>query len=46
MRRINRLIDVVYAFYGLVGYAALPFLLWWLLTQRHGDATGAARRPS
>jgi hypothetical protein len=34
MRRINRMIDVVYAFYGLVGYAALPFLLWWGLTQR------------
>ena len=34
MRRINRLIDVVYGFYGLVGYAALPFLLWWVLTQR------------
>ena len=34
MRRINRMIDVVYAFYGLVGYAALPFLLWWTLTRR------------
>lgn len=34
MRRINRAIDVVYAFYGLVGYAALPFLLWWALTRR------------
>jgi hypothetical protein len=34
MRRINRAIDVVYGFYGLVGYAALPFLLWWVLTQR------------
>ena len=34
MRRINRAIDVFYAFYGLVGYAALPFLLWWALTQR------------
>ncbi len=34
MRRVNRAIDVVYAFYGLVGYAALPFLLWWVLTQR------------
>ena len=33
MRRINRMIDVFYAFYGLVGYAALPFLLWWLLTR-------------
>lgn len=34
MRRINTAIDVFYAFYGLVGYAALPFLLWWMLTQR------------
>lgn len=34
MRRINSLIDVFYAFYGLVGYAALPFLLWFVLTQR------------
>lgn len=34
MRRINHVIDVVYGFYGLVGYAALPFLLWWALTQR------------
>ncbi|MGD9762260.1 MAG: hypothetical protein AB7V27_00905 [Candidatus Binatia bacterium] len=34
MRRINRVIDIFYAFYGLVGYAALPFLLWFLLTQR------------
>jgi hypothetical protein len=33
MRRINRVIDVFYAFYGLVGYAALPFLLWWALTR-------------
>jgi len=34
MRRINHAIDVIYGFYGLVGYAALPFLLWWVLTQR------------
>jgi len=34
MRRINRMIDVIYAFYGLVGYAGLPFLLWWALTRR------------
>ena len=34
MLRINRVIDVFYAFYGLVGYAALPFLLWFFLTQR------------
>jgi hypothetical protein len=37
MRRINRVIDVFYAFYGLVGYAALPFLLWWALTRRTTD---------
>ncbi|MEO8601187.1 MAG: hypothetical protein ABI629_01285 [bacterium] len=34
MRRINAAIDVFYGFYGLVGYAALPFLLWFVLTQR------------
>jgi hypothetical protein len=33
MRRINHAIDVFYAFYGLVGYAALPFLLWWGLVR-------------
>ncbi len=37
MRRINRMIDIVYAFYGLVGYAALPFLLWWALTRPGRD---------
>jgi hypothetical protein len=37
MRRINRAIDVLYAFYGLVGYAALPFLLWWVLTRDARD---------
>jgi hypothetical protein len=32
VRRVNKLIDVFYGFYGLVGYAALPFLLWfWLV---------------
>jgi hypothetical protein len=30
---INRIIDVTYGFYGLVGYAALPFLLWYWLTR-------------
>lgn len=29
--RVNKLIDVFYGFYGLVGFAALPFLLWWWL---------------
>lgn len=39
MRRINAMIDVFYGFYGLVGYAALPFLLWFLLTQRGAAIT-------
>lgn len=30
---VNRIIDVTYGFYGLVGYAALPFLLWYGLTR-------------
>ena len=34
MRRINRVIDVGYTFYALVGYAALPFLLWFALAGR------------
>lgn len=38
MRRINHFIDVVYGFYGLVGYAALPFLLWWVLGRPPADA--------
>jgi hypothetical protein len=42
MRRINHVIDVVYAFYGLVGYAALPFLLWWALARPEPDAGGRA----
>jgi hypothetical protein len=46
MRRMNRIIDVVYAFYGLVGYAALPFLLWWALTrgERAGSPTESPPR--
>jgi len=39
MRRINTMIDIFYGFYGLVGYAALPFLLWWALTQRQRVAS-------
>jgi hypothetical protein len=35
MRRVNSVINVFYGFYGLVGYAALPFLLWWALLQRY-----------
>lgn len=33
---VKPVINVVYGFYGLVGYAALPFLLWfWLGTRRY-----------
>lgn len=35
IRRVNKLIDVLYGFYGLVGYAALPFLLWFWLVRRN-----------
>jgi hypothetical protein len=42
MRRINAVIDVFYGFYGLVGYAALPFLLWFVLTQRSQIDVSAA----
>jgi hypothetical protein len=42
MRRINSVINVFYGFYGLVGYAALPFLLWWVLVQRHMPAVADA----
>lgn len=38
MRRVNSAINVFYGFYGLVGFAALPFLLWWVLVQRHAPA--------
>ena len=31
---VNPIVDVVYGFYGLVGYAALPFLLWFWLARR------------
>jgi hypothetical protein len=34
---VNRIIDVTYGFYGLVGYAALPFLLWYALTRPADD---------
>ena len=43
MRRINHAIDVIYGFYGLVGYAALPFLLWWALTQRQESSVTGDR---
>lgn len=43
IRRVNKLIDVFYGFYGLVGYAALPFLLWfWLVRTGEREATGDA----
>ncbi|MBX3024910.1 hypothetical protein KF840_08360 [bacterium] len=44
MRRINSVINVFYGFYGLVGFAALPFLLWWVLVQR--EAPAEAEPPS
>jgi hypothetical protein len=34
MRRVNVAIDILYGFYGLVGYAALPFFLWFWLAYR------------
>jgi hypothetical protein len=34
---INTIIDVTYGFYGLVGFVALPFVLWFWLTQRKGE---------
>jgi hypothetical protein len=37
MRRVNVAIDVLYGFYGLVGYAALPFFLWFWLAFRPRD---------
>lgn len=43
MRRINSAINVFYGFYGLVGYAALPFLLWWALLQRYVQPPTAPR---
>lgn len=45
MRRINSAINVFYGFYGLVGYAALPFILWWVLVQRHAQAAAGATPP-
>jgi hypothetical protein len=41
---VNRIIDVTYGFYGLVGYAALPFLLWYFLTQRGRDGFALSDR--
>lgn len=35
IRRVNKFIDVLYGFYGLVGYAALPFLLWFWLVRNN-----------
>jgi hypothetical protein len=39
VRRVNTAVDVTYGFYGLIGYAALPFLLWFWLA-RPGVASG------
>jgi len=43
VRRVNKLIDVLYGFYGLVGYAALPFLLWFWLVRSHAAGGFFAR---
>ena len=40
-QRVNMTIDIFYAFYGLVGFAALPFLLWWSLTDGVGGLMSA-----
>jgi hypothetical protein len=45
-RWVNRIIDVFYGFYGLVGFAALPFLLWFWLTQRTGLTQSASASSS
>ena len=34
IHRVNTIIDIFYGFYGLVGFAALPFLLWFWLAYR------------
>lgn len=41
MRRVNVAIDVLYGFYGLVGYAALPFFLWFWLAYRSRELKAA-----
>jgi hypothetical protein len=41
MRRVNVAIDVLYGFYGLVGYAALPFFLWFWLAYRNREVKPA-----
>lgn len=46
MRRVNSVINVFYGFYGLVGFAALPFLLWWVLVQRHAPTVSEAPPPA
>lgn len=46
MRRINSAINVFYGFYGLVGFAALPFLLWWVLVQRYAPAPAEVPSPA
>jgi hypothetical protein len=44
VRPVNRVIDVIYAFYGLVGYVALPFLLWFWLARSAPE--GQRREPA
>jgi hypothetical protein len=46
VRRVNKLIDIFYGFYGLVGYAALPFLLWFWLLRTQAALTEPAPAPA
>jgi len=40
---VQPVVNVIYGFYGLIGYAALPFLLWFWLGARGGGMSTAAR---
>ena len=47
MRRVNVAINVLYGFYGLVGYAALPFFLWfWLAYRPSAEKAGRSSVPT
>jgi hypothetical protein len=37
---VNTIIDITYGFYGLVGFVALPFILWFWLV--HGGSSVGA----
>ena len=43
---VNPIINVIYGFYGLVGYAALPFLLWFWLARAPGQRPFASASDS